>query len=286
MGGRLDNQNLKLFDFWMTDNTVHFVLPPVLGPNCYEEPTYLNKILCTVLVVGVGVTFFPQWQKIYKRKTSEGVSFITFGILFLANFFVTQNSVLLRQEKLLCCSELTGVLCVLNNLATLQLAVTTLALTVSYTLILRYFPQTSDEGAPRTKSKSIAYLWIMFCALLAILSVVGFFIYTNGGKGEQTRIWRERYAHAMGVLAAICQASVWAPQLYTSCKMKDEGSLSLTSLSFTTLGSFLILTFQTVVNNAPFSTAIPFVISLCELVPLILYLAYLKIRKPKTIQVY
>eukprot|EP01129_Flabellula_baltica_P002475 TRINITY_DN12290_c0_g1_i1.p3 TRINITY_DN12290_c0_g1~~TRINITY_DN12290_c0_g1_i1.p3 ORF type:complete len:105 (+),score=5.97 TRINITY_DN12290_c0_g1_i1:526-840(+) len=64
----------------------------------------------------------------------------------------------------------------------------------------------------------------------------------------------------MGYVSTACIVLQWSPQIWVTFKNKSPGSLSLPMLLIQAPASFLVIYYQAVIHQTPFSTWAPFLI--------------------------
>jgi len=77
------------------------------------------------------------------------------------------------------------------------------------------------------------------------------------------------YAQFLGLASAILIVLQWAPQIYTTWKLKSQGSLSIMMLLLQIPGALLVIFFQGVVNKADPTTWAPYVFGCIEQIILV-----------------
>jgi len=227
--------------------------------ECYSEPSSLNLGVALFLVIGTVVSYIPQYIAIVRAGSSEGISFMMLAILLLSSFLTAINSGILKWTHVVCCQHLSLGQCLKNNLATEQLLAGAILTIVLYILFLVYFktePTGKHTREKRVRNKLIALgTFVAVITLSVLLSVLGGILYYTLKFTSKVLIG---YAQALGTTSSIMMVLEWAPQIYTTWKMKSPGSLSVLMLLIQIPGSLLVIYFQAILNEADFTTWAPY----------------------------
>ena len=77
------------------------------------------------------------------------------------------------------------------------------------------------------------------------------------------------------ILASILSVAMWIPQLYTSYKIKKEGSLSLIALFIHCIGCILTVIYQVILSKQDFTVGLPYLLgAILELFVIIVCVYY------------
>ena len=77
------------------------------------------------------------------------------------------------------------------------------------------------------------------------------------------------------ILASILSVAMWIPQLYTSYKIKKEGSLSLIALFIHCIGCILTVIYQVILSKQDFTVGLPYLLgAILELFVIIVCMYY------------
>jgi len=249
---------------------------------CYSEPSALNLGVALFLVIGTIVSYVPQYIAIIKAGSSEGISFMMLAILMLSSFLTAINSGILKWPHVVCCQHLGPGQCLKNNLATEQLLAGLILTVILYILFLVYFktePTGKHSREKRVRNKLIALgTFIAVVTLSILLSVLGGVLYYTLKFTSKVLIG---YAQALGTTSSILMVIEWAPQIYTTWKMKSPGSLSVLMLLIQIPGSLLVIYFQAILNAADFTTWAPYFFQCIEQAILVVMCVIFWIRNRK-----
>ncbi|KAK1749842.1 hypothetical protein QBC47DRAFT_130689 [Echria macrotheca] len=200
---------------------------------------------CSVIVIGMLISYLPQHVRIIKRGTSEGISpyFVLLGTTSATSAFA--NILLLPQSRqdVACCKELETFHCVAGLLGIAQLGVQWICFTFIFVLFLvffRYNPANDpdneeledvDEQNPRWQTALLVASLTLLHGL-AVIVVTGILATVAPDK---LAIW----ANVLGVMAALLAAVQYIPQIWTTYHLKHVGSLSIPMMCIQTPGGFV-----------------------------------------------
>jgi len=206
------------------------------------------------------------------------------GIALTSAFFTAINSAILNWPNVVCCvDENLGVgRCLKNNIATEQLITAVICTFTLYVIFLIYFrtePTTSESRSYRQKMKRIAFgifLGILICSSgLAILAAL---LYYDAGV-DSHRI--ATFGKTLGIFSAILILVQWAPQIFTTWRLQEAGSLSIGMLVLKVPGSLLVIFFQGILNKADITTWGPYVFGAIEQMILIVMLIFFWLKEKR-----
>jgi len=232
---------------------------PPIHNECYFEPSVVNIVVAVFLILGTMCSYIPQYVAIVKAKSSDGINFIMLAIAVTSGFLTAINSGILKWESAVCCLDLSTSQCIKNNLATEQLISALLCSLVLYTLFVVYYRTTPfyDETLQsRVRGKWITIIvFITIIVLSIILAIIcGVLYYDIHLRGTVLA----NIAQALGIISSILMIVQWAPQIYTTYKMRSPGNLSILMLLLQMPGALLVMFFQAILNSADVTTWAPY----------------------------
>eukprot|EP01120_Amphizonella_sp_Union-15-10_P002721 TRINITY_DN13021_c0_g1_i1.p1 TRINITY_DN13021_c0_g1~~TRINITY_DN13021_c0_g1_i1.p1 ORF type:complete len:292 (-),score=1.63 TRINITY_DN13021_c0_g1_i1:99-974(-) len=257
-------------------------------PVCHSpNENALQISLGAFLIVGTFISYVPQGISIFRNKSSEGVSFFSLALGFLSGFLSLLNLCMLDWfSSLTCCSQIQLSLgnCLVLNLSIMQLCVGPICFCTLYILFLVYFPKTVQ---PETIFKGRDYLvalivfMLLFVIFLVLVGVALLLYFIEGVSSKHMAL----YADACGIASSIITLFIWMPQIWTTFKLKDAGSLSIPMLALQILGAGLVVYFQ-IGYGSGYTTWGPYVVNAIEeLVLIIMCLVYyMRNRKLKKLK--
>eukprot|EP01117_Protostelium_nocturnum_P012121 TRINITY_DN4443_c0_g1_i1.p1 TRINITY_DN4443_c0_g1~~TRINITY_DN4443_c0_g1_i1.p1 ORF type:complete len:316 (+),score=50.26 TRINITY_DN4443_c0_g1_i1:128-1075(+) len=225
----------------------------------WKQENWSHYAIPSFLIIGIQVSYIPQHVSIIMSKSSRGISWIS---LWLAAISTSCNVVastisLDVWPKFECCYNEWGFgHCVSSILPEIQLSTGFTNTWVLFLLVILYHETKSDYMVLKPSTDSIdgsqehvlekksgkkkLIMWIVFL-LSFLICFVSFFAvgitlnYTLPNKENVI----DRYAMAIGILAASAVFVQWTPQIYKTFVNKDPGTLSILFLLLQTPGSFL-----------------------------------------------
>ena len=202
----------------------------------------LNEILGWIIIIGTFVTYGFQYKKLYDNKSVIGIN---------------DNMLLLG-----CASSMLNLLGIIasnidnfNNgnlyfklLPIIQLFSPWLCLQINYHLYYIY---------EQNVSKRIKYK--LFNLLLALFVLPIYPLIIISSKNNHIMV-----SNIFNILSGILSVAMWIPQIKTTYRDKQAGTLSLLSIGCHAIGCLMVIIFQLLEKEA-FSTIIPYIIALlCE----------------------
>jgi len=133
----------------------------VIDPFCFIDPPppdIAHAILGTTLLIGILGSEVPQFYRIIKQKTSEGISPYFLSLKTNGNLFTLINAFVFKWSHIDCCRKLVPLDCFIYNLDFLQLGASPFASCILFILFLVYFkvsPNEKETTAQRIKKISL-----------------------------------------------------------------------------------------------------------------------------------
>jgi uncharacterized protein with PQ loop repeat len=249
-------------------------------PLCFTNPSFISIFLACFLMVGTIVSYVPQYVAIIRARSSEGLSFLMLGLSLESSCLTAINSGILWWGSVTCCAEISVGECLLNNLPTEQLTVSLLCYLVLFVLYLFYFrvdPTPNETMHERMRERRKAYLVFAGVLISSIaLSVVAGVLYYNLNYSPKTLGY---FAMGLGIISAVCMILMWAPQIVETWRRQDQGQLSSIMLLLQLPGALLVVVFQGVVNQASWTTWVPYVFGFIQMFVLLMILIWLWFKK-------
>jgi len=237
-------------------------------------------MLGVFLIVGTVISYVPQYVSIIKMKSSEGLSYGMLSIALASGFLTAINSGILKWPNVICCHNHSLNLgqCLRNNMATEQLLAGLFCYILLYLLYLMYFRLGPDAELKARRRRTRLLAWITFFLIIfgaTGLSILGGVLYYELNYTSTTVA---RYAQVLGIASSLLMVFQWAPQIYTTWKLKSQGSLSLGMLLLQIPGALLVVVYQGILNEADFTTWVPYLLGGMEQVVLVLMVIVYKYR--------
>lgn len=231
--------------------------------------------VCTILGA-IGSTI-PQHIKLWKTKTSAGVSFWWLFIGSIGLFSSCLNAVILKAPQEVACSKLGLLKCMPSLLSLLQVA-GIFVFTIPIYVWCLYFIDPAMPQREKKIAKILFIIIILYCILAT--TVASFILGLNGACSYAAK----GFAEALGIFAAFLTLVHWAPQIYATYKRKSVGSFSILMLLMQCPGALILVFSLVVVSKEQVTTWLPFFCSAVQqgvLLALCLYYHFKAKREAK-----
>ncbi|KAJ2893424.1 hypothetical protein MKZ38_008682 [Zalerion maritima] len=207
-----------------------------------SHPGYLSLTISIMILVGLLVSYLPQHWRIISRRTSEGISpyFVLLGVTSATSSFA--NIVMLpgSQEAIQCCKTIGAFECMAGVLGIAQFAVQFLCFAFILLLFLVFFRlddatvpdnELNHELQPRWETAlTVAWVCLLHGVIILIVSATIGIV-----KPKSLGYW----ANILGVEASGLAIIQYAPQIWTTYRLKHVGSLSIPMMCIQTPGGYL-----------------------------------------------
>eukprot|EP00126_Sphaerothecum_destruens_P003604 Sdes_comp17370_c0_seq1m6578 len=240
-----------------------------------DDPTTLNVTVGVVILVGILLSYVPQYIYIIRRKKSDGISpwFLLLGAL--GSFCSLSNEIILGWRELYCCQEWGAVLCGKNLIKLLQLVAQWVSQGVVFFLFMIYFNNREERGQEWRLSKRLLILLFGFYATHIAIHT---FLAVRFG---QFSFYLRDYANILGLFSLILVHIQYIPQLITTYRRKSHGSLSMATLAIQCPGAYLWCFFLATGDEHHISTWFPFFTAATFQLALFALCVYLYIKYPE-----
>ena len=254
----------------------------------FEKP--LSVSFGTILAFGIGCSYISQHVKIFQRKTSLGLNWLMLLVAVVSNFCSLLN-VLLLSDIFSCCGAGIGTLqCFEKSIPILQIGMPVLNLIPIYCWFLIFYERSPSAFAPGIRltrwqrliqwlddnekiASRISFLFfiIVFLVGFSTLGAVLTYAQTNGSPVV--------FAEACGALGALLNMLQWTPQIISTLRSGQVGSLSIIMLLLQVPGGFAVVLFNTVFVAEPnITTWGPFFLSATQQFVLLIICIVLAVR--------
>ena len=239
---------------------------------CNFHYSNTNVVLGSLIVIAIVSTYLPQYMKIIKKNSTEGISYLYLLLGNISNFTNFYGTLLINYYIVDCCSKISAGHCMNILLPIYQMFTPWICIFILYTIYLIY-----DNKRNNTyKSAFISYtIFILFFILLiGILGLVMIIHY------DRLKHNVKLFGDSLNIISAITCVFTFLPQIYKTYTLKKVGNLSLISLLFQTLGSFIVFIYQVLCVKASITIGIPYLVSgILQFSLLCLGYYYFKINK-------
>ncbi|KAF2121174.1 hypothetical protein BDV96DRAFT_483894 [Lophiotrema nucula] len=221
------------------------------SPHCFhlyalvsQSPQLLTQVY-SFIVVGILVSYLPQHYKIISRRSSRGLSplFVLLGTVSgtasIANILTLPES----TRDMACCQEIGKFPCAAALLGIAQIGVQWTCFFFIMLLFLIFFPRGDlTNSTPNTSSDDDDSLPTWKEAVLVLALSLAFFVFAF--LGSVVFVYAAPsliggWANFLGILGTTLAAMQYIPQIITTWKLNDVGSLSVPMMCIQTPGSFV-----------------------------------------------
>jgi len=199
------------------------------------------------LVVGPLFSFLPQYVTLIRNKSSMGINWLMLFISALSKCFNVQGALLTNIKVLNCCTtSFTFWQCQGSMLDVYQIGAAFLNSIPIWLMVLWYWHADGDPVQIKSKYRAMMafWMWLILNVVLLSLAIAFVVVYLNTFDYSEANDIIGDIAFVFGVISAIGNCAQFLPQIATTFKLRDPGSLSVISLAIQTPGSFLIVFFQ------------------------------------------
>lgn len=240
-----------------------------------EDMNEFSITLGVLLALGAMLSVVPQHIKMWKTRSSEGLSFY---MLFLGNicqFSSALNAIILKFPQLEACGEVGVVKCSPSLLTIYQLVgVWMVTFPVYWWFLLFYLRTDSFKKNMGKRRRDFIIAWLLFAFFVAYVGLTsllaGVFI---GALGDcaQTTI---DYGWSMGMLSTATTFVQWLPQIYKTWRIKSVGSFSILTLGIQAPGTMIMVYFLLFLAGESVSTWLAYFTAGCQQLVLLALLMY------------
>ncbi|KAF1362850.1 PQ loop repeat protein-like protein [Lizonia empirigonia] len=209
------------------------------------HPDILNFAVSVFIIVGILVSYLPQHYKIIARRSSRGLSplFVLLGTVSgtasIANILTLPES----TADMACCNEIGNFPCAAALLGIAQIGVQWACFFFIMLLFLIFFPRAPIPGIDQdAEDADPSHMPTWKEAVLVLALSLAFFIVAFIGSvvfvyalPSHVRGW----ANFLGLLATVLAAVQYIPQIITTWRLQEAGSLSVLMMCIQTPGSFV-----------------------------------------------
>lgn len=199
----------------------------------YEDVNDRQFMLGVLLIFGVYASYLPQHWRIWKRRTSEGLSPYYLLLGSASAFSCLVNLVLVTVPARECCrAVLSSYQCTNSLMGLFQMT----AQAAGYILILVLCVYITRDS-PTEPSEQYAELdrnYHIFLGYALVNTLFGLYLVYTKGMGPVSA-----FANFSGMLSAVLATIQYIPQIYTTYLLKHSGSLSIEMMCIQIPGGLL-----------------------------------------------
>jgi len=220
---------------------------------CNKINGTLSISIGSFIILTIFTTYLPQYYKIIKSKSTEGISNHYIFLGNVSNFTNFYGTLLLNYTIVDCCNYVSAGDCANILLPIYQMFSPWGAIFIMY-IIYIYYDKSDQNGI---KKSLIYFVWFIavFIFLFGIVGMALILRYNNFKNNINA------FGNFLNILSTISCVVYMLPQIVMTYKNKSIGNLSLISLGFQAPGSLLVFIYQNIVSKAPISIGIPYFFS-------------------------
>eukprot|EP00026_Physarum_polycephalum_P012922 Phypoly_transcript_13273.p1 GENE.Phypoly_transcript_13273~~Phypoly_transcript_13273.p1 ORF type:complete len:314 (+),score=25.43 Phypoly_transcript_13273:42-944(+) len=228
----------------------------------------MSIIFGIFLIIGSVISVLPQHYKIWKNKTSVGVSFLWLFLGSINQFAGALNAVVLKFPQEQACTVLGLGRCLPSLLSLIQLSALFIFTFPIYLWCLKFLDYRNTTPRERKIARILFGVLIIFFFVVSLIATV--LILFTGECSRETVL----YGSGLGLLSTIVTFIQWSPQIYATFKRKSVGSFSILMLCIQCPGSALIVYFLIFASHEQVTTWLSYVSSLVQQIVLLILLVY------------
>ena len=232
----------------------------------YPISSVIWIILGTCLMIGTSVSVIPQIWLIIKNKSSYGLNPIAIFFTNINQFIIITNIVCLHPADFMGLPSISPWYKPFSRLLTFgnAIALWSFYLPIVY-LLLVFFDKTFREKRQEHQIKRDKILFNLMPCLLVLCSlilIIVFFIAT-GISGPQC-IFSVDFGKVLGTVATVIVFIQYLPQMLTTFRLKDNGSLSILMLCIQAPGGTANALFLWIGQHDDWTTWISYLVAAIE----------------------
>ena len=232
----------------------------------------LNNLFGWVLISGTIISYIPQYIKLYKYKTTIGISELMLIYGALSCLFNVIASIEVNREGISKCKDD----CYNIFLPIVQLTIPWITGLIFYAMFIYYYKEYDRVR--------VIFNLYKFTAINLVVFLVTFIVnyFSNSFDTDET------VSIVYSILSSIFCIIMWIPQIRTTIETREEGSLSLLSLFIHALGCLVTVIYQSLTNKSMFWVITSYIISFITemgIVTICIYFKRIKKRKEVTFSI-
>lgn len=201
--------------------------------SVYEGASVANFIFLLLITFGIFVSYLPQYYRIYKKQTSEGLS-VNFLLLgSCSSIFTFTNIILISSRARYCCrtGALTVFNCMNSQLNLLQIGLQcTCAVAILVFVIVCTRDSVKQDKEEYARIIQVGRLVVVHAGASLVQMVIAF---------STNRSVLLSLAQVNGLMSTLLTVIKYVPQIYTTYQLKHPGTLSVGMMCIQTPGGFV-----------------------------------------------
>ena len=221
---------------------------------CHKDNNYLSIVVGTIIILSIVLTYLPQYLKIIRGRTTVGISYLYLLLGNISNFTNFFGSLLLNYGLVDCCTKISAGKCINILLPIYQLFTPWLCIFILYIIFLIY---DNRENARQYKLAFINFT-LFILIFVFILGIIGLMLINHYNRLKKNI---HTFGDILNIVSTVTCFLTFFPQILKTYKIKTIGSLSLISLTFQSIGSFIVFIYQFTIVKTSLSIGIPYLVS-------------------------
>lgn len=240
------------------------------------EYSILGNIIVWGLIIGTLLSYTPQYYKIVKEDSTEGISewTIIFGIY--SSLFNILGTIQENYNNIIDCK--TNSNCYTTLIPIIQLFAPYLCISMLYIFYIKYYTiefstltyYSNIVSKEKIKLRGLFHLFINIMIALILF-------YLNS---RLTFHSLNQCGNILNIFSSILSGIMWLPQMYTTYKLKKDEALSILALCIHSFGCLVTIIYQIGFAHQRFFVILNYLIGgLCELSIVIMIYYFRHINK-------
>lgn len=201
--------------------------------DVYKDASVVNFVFSLLITAGIFVSYLPQYFRIYKKQTSEGlsVSFLLLGSCL--SIFTFTNIIMISSRARYCCriGALTIFNCLNSQLNLIQIGLQcTCAIMILVLVIVFTRNSLKQDRDEYRRIIHVGRLVMVHGVALLIQIIIAF---------TTNRSVLLSLAQINGLMSTLLTVIKYVPQIVTTYKLKHPGTLSIGMMCIQTPGGFI-----------------------------------------------
>jgi len=239
-----------LFFIHICIHSINFKIPKHKMIQAKTTSERLNSIVGFLFILGIIGIYIPQYYKIYKKKSSYGLS-NTFMILGnMATFLTSVNSLIYYINAFPCMRKEN---CVEQFMGLGIIILQWILFLINYIMFVYYHPSKHSSLIKFKINVNWGFILSNTCGIICLAITIGF-LGVDGWKYKTADAKFLVWSYILEVLITTLFLLHYIPQIWETYKLKEIGSISLVSLGIMCPGSYIwtfFLVCQSTITNNP-----------------------------------
>jgi len=249
----------------------------------YHKVDTFWKVIGVIIFFGTIISFIPQITTIIERRSNFGLSSIAIWVSSFQQFILVANLISLHPYDFVGLVQIPFSQCWGKLLSFGSVFILWFSYHFITYLNTVFFDQASRERRPSEtiygeRKRNITFIVVVASSLIGVLTIIVLIGIREGFNSDQLI----NYGGALGTLSSMLVYIQYLPQMITTIKFQDPGSLSLLTIIIQAPGGIFNTCFMIFGNHDHWTTWISFLAATVQqLILLVIVLYYTCKKKPK-----